>query len=346
MRTIEWMQDRVRLIDQTQLPWRLVFLDVRNYKDMIDAMKRMAVRGAPALGIAGAYALVLAAQKIEAQEKEAFLLRLKCTAKEIEYARPTAVNLAWAVRRCLGSAESVLPGKDASEIKAALLAEAIKIQQEDESANRCIGSLGAQLIPQGSTILTHCNAGALATSAYGTALGVVRAAWERDKSIQVYATETRPLLQGARLTAWELAQEGIPVTLITDSMAGHFLRRGEIQCVVVGADRIAANGDAANKIGTYSLAVLAKENKVPFYVAAPTSTIDLSLSSGDLIPIEERSPEEVTRIQGVQIAPEGVSVRNPAFDVTPHKYITAIITEKGIVRKPYLTELRSILSNG
>ena len=343
IRSIEWQKDRVRIIDQTQLPAKLAFLDIADHKGMIDAIKRLAIRGAPALGVAGAYATVLAAQKIEAKDKGVFLSRLKECAKEIEGSRPTAVNLAWAVRRCLDAASS---GNTPEAIRAALVEEATRIQYEDESANKRLGAFGAELLARGSTVLTHCNTGALATSAYGTALGVVRAAWEKDKSIKVFATETRPLLQGARLTTWELAQEGIPVTLITDSMAGHFLRLGEIQSVIVGADRIAANGDTANKIGTYTLSVLARENKAPFYVAAPTSTVDLSIPSGDFIPIEERKPEEVTRIQGVQTAPEGIQVRNPAFDITPHSYVTAIITEKGVVREPYSQGLRRIIPNG
>jgi len=256
--------------------------------------------------------------------------------RELASTRPTAVNLFWALERMKRAAAE---GAAILEIKAALVEEAKRIERESEEADRRIGRLGAELIECGFTILTHCNAGALATAGYGTALGIIKAAHEQGKRIQVFAGETRPLLQGARLTAWELVDAQIPVTLITDSMAGHFMSQGKIDCVVVGADRIAANGDVANKIGTYSVAVLARENSVPFYVAAPTSTIDLSLKSGAEIPIEEREPEEVTWVGGTRIAPDGVGVANPAFDVTPHRYVTAIITEQGILREPYSESL-------
>jgi methylthioribose-1-phosphate isomerase len=255
--------------------------------------------------------------------------------------RPTAVNLFWAIDRMKRLYEG-LRERPAAEIRERLIAEAQQIRLEDIAINEAIGRHGAALVPDGTTVLTHCNAGALATAGYGTALGVVRAAVADGKKIEVFADETRPFLQGARLTVWELQQDGIPATLITDNMAGHFLRSGRIGCVVVGADRIAANGDVANKIGTYSLAVLAKENGVPFYVAAPVSTLDLTLASGDAIPIEERPAEEVTRVFGVPVAPDGVAVQNPAFDVTPSRYVTAIVTERGVARRPYEKSLRTL----
>jgi len=339
MRPIEWHHGRVRLLDQTRLPHQEVYLDIADYRELAQAIKELKVRGAPALGVAAAYGLALAARGIAATSREDLLKAVEAAARELAATRPTAVNLSWALERLLRQArEAATP----EAMRESLLAEAHRIVQEDEAANRAIGSHGASLIPSGASLLTHCNAGALATAGYGTALGVVRAAWEQGKVAKVYATETRPLLQGARLTAWELLHDGIPVTLITDSMAGYFLHRGEISCVVVGADRIAANGDVANKIGTYTIAVVAAEHGIPFYVAAPTSTIDLSMPSGEAIPIEERRPEEVTHFQGVATAPQGVSVANPAFDVTPHQYVTAIITEKGVLREPYGERLRKL----
>ncbi|MBI2917011.1 MAG: S-methyl-5-thioribose-1-phosphate isomerase [Chloroflexi bacterium] len=345
IRPIEWREGRVRLLDQTRLPGEVVYLDITDYRDMAQAIKTLQVRGAPALGVAGAYGLVLAAQAITAGDCSAFLASVKKAAVELRATRPTAVNLGWALDRLLrvadqGAREAV---GAIHELPLRLLNEAHRIAQEDEAGNLAIGRHGAELVPQGASVLTHCNAGALATSAYGTALGVVRAAWEQGRIRRVFNTETRPLLQGARLTAWELLQDGIQTTLITDSMAGYFIHRGEIDCVVVGADRIAANGDVANKIGTYTIAVLAAEHGIPFYVAAPTSTIDLSVPNGEAIPIEERRPEEVTHIQGVATAPAGVWVANPAFDITPHQYVTAIITEKGVVREPYQERLRRLV---
>lgn len=337
MRTIQWIDDRLRILDQTRLPREEVYLELQDHQGVAQAIREMRLRGAPAIGVAAAYGIALGAQQIEAQEREAFLEELRGICDTLRSTRPTAVNLFWAIDKLQRVARE---SGTIAEIKAALLAEARRIEAEDEEANRCIGAYGAELIGEGFAILTHCNAGALATAGYGTALGVIRAAHEQGKQIRVYVDETRPLLQGSRLTAWELMREGIPFTLIADTMAGHFLGRAEIDCVIVGADRIAANGDVANKIGTYQLAVLAKENGVPFYVAAPTSTIDLALASGLEIPIEERSPQEVTHIQGVPIAPEGVRVANPAFDVTPHRYVSAIITEKGVVREPYEEGLR------
>jgi methylthioribose-1-phosphate isomerase len=341
MKPVEFLGNKLKIIDQTQLPGKLAFIELRDYIDVVAAIKEMKVRGAPAIGVAAAYGIALGARDIKADTKAEFLGQLGKILKAFAAARPTAVNLFRSIDRMKKAAEK---SRDVPQIKQALIKEARKIHAEEETATRRLSQLGAELIKNGATVLTHCNAGALATAGYGTALGVIKAAKEQGKKIEVIATETRPLLQGARLTTWELMQENIPVTLITDSMTGYFLSRGKVSCVIVGADRIAANGDTANKIGTYTLAVLAKENGIPFYVAAPTSTIDLSLKSGAEIPIEERNPEEVTSIKGVRLAPKGAKAANPAFDVTPHKYITAIITEKGIIRKPYIRGLKRLLS--
>jgi methylthioribose-1-phosphate isomerase len=339
MKPIEWLGNKLKIIDQTQLPGNLVFVELRDYTDVVAAIKQMRVRGAPAIGVAAAYGIALGAQNIKAENKARFLSQFDKILKAFAAARPTAANLFRAIDRMKKVAETA---GDVAGIKRSLIDEAKTIHAEEEAATRRLSQLGAGLIKNGATILTHCNAGALATAGYGTALGVIKTAREQGKKIEVIATETRPLLQGACLTAWELMQEKIPVTLITDSMAGYFMSRGKVNYVIVGADRIAANGDTANKIGTYTLAVLAKENGVPFYVAAPTSTIDLSLKSGAEIPIEERNPEEVTSIKGVRLAPKGVAAANPAFDVTPHQYITAIITEKGTVKKSYLSSLKKL----
>ena len=332
VKAIEWLEGKIRIIDQTRLPWEEVYLELRDYRELAAAIREMRIRGAPAIGIAAAYGVALAAQGIEASSKEEFLAQLRNVSQTLSATRPTAINLFWALDRMNRVAEAC---RDVSRIKEALLEEAKRIDSENEEADRLLSGYGAELLEDGFTVLTHCNAGALATGGYGTALGVIRAATEQGKRVRVFVSETRPLLQGARLTSWELVQYGIPFTLIADTMTGYFLSRGEIDCVIVGADRIAANGDVANKIGTYNIAVLAHENAVPFYVAAPTSTIDLSLPSGEGIPIEERGAEEVTHIQGVRIAPPGVGVENPAFDVTPHRYISAIITERVVVREPY-----------
>jgi methylthioribose-1-phosphate isomerase len=340
MKPVEWLDNKLKIINQTQLPGKLAYLELRNYAEVVAAIKGMKVRGAPAIGVAAAYGIALGAQNIKSETKAKFLSQFEKILQAFSAARPTAVNLFRAIDRMKKVVETT---GDVQKIKQALIDEARRIHAEEEAATRHLSRLGAELIKNGVTILTHCNAGALATAGYGTALGVIKAAREQGKKIQVIATETRPLLQGARLTAWELMQENIPVILITDSMAGYFLSRGKVSCVIVGADRIAANGDTANKIGTYTLAVLAKENSVPFYVAAPTSTIDLSLKSGTEIPIEERNPEEVTSIKGVRLAPKGAIAANPAFDVTPHKYVTAIITEKGIVREPYANSLKRVI---
>ena len=338
VKAIEWANGKLRLLDQTKLPVEQRSLELSHYQEVVQAITEMRVRGAPAIGVAAAYAVAMSARDIQAETHQEFLARLAESGNEIASARPTAVNITWAVQRMLDVAASE-PGLN--EVKARLLAEAQRIQEEDVEINRRMGKYGAELMPDGGAVLTHCNTGALATAGYGTALGVIRAGWESGKRFHVFNTETRPFLQGARLTSWELVQLGIPSTLIVDSGAGLLMRRGEISCAIVGADRIAANGDVANKIGTYSLAVVARENGIPFYVAAPASTVDLNISSGSEIPIEERRPEEVTRFSGAQTAPEGIGVRNPAFDVTPHQYITAIVTEKGIVREPYSENLFS-----
>jgi methylthioribose-1-phosphate isomerase len=337
---IEWLGDRVRILDQTRLPQEEVYLELDDYREVASAIAELKIRGAPAIGIAGAYAVALGAVQIKAATRDKFLEKLDGVIDAIAATRPTARNLFFALERCKKTADS---GKSTADIKKALVDEAMKIHRQEADATRRLSLFGAELIKDGWTVLTHCNTGPLATSGYGTALGVIITARSKGKNVRVLADETRPLLQGARLTTWELQKAGVPVTLITDNMAGYFMKTGKVDCVITGADRIAANGDAANKIGTYTLAVLARENKIPFYIAAPTSTIDPSLKTGDAIPIEERQPEEVTHVQGVPIAPEGVSAANPAFDVTPHKYITAILTEKGIIRPPYGGGIKGIL---
>jgi methylthioribose-1-phosphate isomerase len=329
---IAWLGDRVMIIDQTRLPQEEVYLELDDYLSLASAIAELKIRGAPAIGIAGAYAVALGALKTESAGREEFLEKLRGIIGAIAATRPTARNLFRALDRMRQVAES---GGDIKKTKSALVDEAVKIHAEEAAATEHLSRFGAELIQDGSTILTHCNTGPLATAGYGTALGVIKMAKEQGKEIRVFATETRPLLQGARLTAWELKRAKIPFTLITDSMAGYFMKMGKVGCVITGADRIAANGDTANKIGTYMLAVLAKENGLPLYIAAPTTTIDPSLASGKEIPIEERSADEVTHIQSIRIAPEGISAANPAFDVTPHRYITAIITEKGVIKEPY-----------
>jgi len=336
---IEWLGNKVKLLDQTRLPREQVYLELSDYQEVASAIKEMRIRGAPAIGVAGAYGIALGALKIEAASRDEFLLRLKDIMQTLAATRPTARNLFVAIDRMQQAAGA---GGDMEQIKKALVSEAARIHSGEAEATGKLARFGAELIKDGATILTHCNTGPLATTGCGTALGVIRQAKEQGKKIKVLASETRPLLQGARLTAWELKQALIPFTLITDSMAGHFLSRGEIDCIIIGADRIAANGDTANKIGSYTLAVLAMENGVPFYVAAPVSTIDLSLACGDEIPIEERDPDEVTHLQGISTAPEGTRAANPAFDVTPHHYITAIVTEKGVIKEPYIERLKGI----
>ena len=334
---LKWLGERIRILDQTRLPQEEAYLELEDYRSVASAIVEMKVRGAPAIGVLGAYGVALGALKIDAGTRDDFLTKLREVSQTLAGTRPTARNLFGALKRMSQMAEA---GKTIEQIKAALVKEAIRIHSEESEATRELSQFGAELIRDGFTILTHCNTGSLATAGYGTALGVIKRAWEQGKKIKVFATETRPLLQGARLTAWELKKTGIPFTLVTDSMAGYFMKQKKVDCVIVGADRIAANGDTANKIGTYTLSVLAKENNIPFYIAAPTSTTDPTMATGDDIPIEERSPEEVTCIQGVRIAPEGVTVANPAFDVTPHHYISAIITERGIIREPYIENLK------
>ena len=339
IRPVEWLDDRLRIIDQTRLPGDTVYLEFTGYHGVVEAIKELKVRGAPAIGVAAAYGIALGARNIQQHEKREFLNQLEAVMQDFAAARPTAVNLFHAIDRMRRTAEIQ---DDVQATKLALIEEAKLFHSEEIAASERISRYGAELIKDGDTIITHCNAGPLATAGHGTALGIIIAAAARGKKISVFVDETRPLLQGARLTTWELLQEHIPAVLITDSMAGYFLRKENIGCVIVGADRIAANGDTANKIGTYSLAVLASENRVPFYVAAPTSTIDLSAASGDDIPVEERTAEEVTTIAGTRIAPPGVQVANPAFDITPYRYITAIITEEGVVEGQYEIELKKL----
>src|SRR5215831_6562411 len=336
--TIEWTSQGVVMIDQTRLPLHEEYVTCRNYQEVATAIKDMIIRGAPAIGVAAAMGIAIGVQK---GEENGFDAQFETICETLAKTRPTAVNLFWAIDR-MKRLYTSLRGKPLGEIRERLIQEAQLVREEDIAINRAIGSHGAGLVPDHKTVLTHCNAGALATAGYGTALGVIRAARESGKQIDVFADETRPFLQGARLTVWELQQDGIPTTLITDNMAGHFMKSGRIGCVVVGADRIASNGDVANKIGTYSVAVLARENGVPFYVAAPISTLDLTLASGDEIPIEQRSASEVTHVFGHPVAPEGALVQNPAFDVTPARYVGAIITEKGVARAPYEESLRAL----
>ena len=337
--TIEWKdagpftRGEVVMIDQRRLPREEVFVTCRTYEDVAEAIRSMVIRGAPAIGVAAAMGVALGVQ--QDADFETVCSTLAAT-------RPTAVNLFWAIERMRRMHGSFTAASHRERVRAMVI-EAQQIRLEDIDTCRAIGQHGAELVPDGKTVLTHCNAGALATAGYGTALGVIRAAVEAGKKIDVFADETRPFLQGARLTAWELQQDGIETTLITDNMAGHFLHSGRIGCVVVGADRIAANGDVANKVGTYSVAVLAKENGVPFYVAAPVSTFDLTLASGDLIPIEQRAASEVTHMYGVPVAPENIAVQNPAFDITPARYVTAIICERGVARAPYKESLAALV---
>lgn len=336
--TVQWHEGAVRLLDQSRLPETVAFLDCRDVESVALAIRELKVRGAPAIGVTAAMGVALGAQSIPATDYEPFSKALLAICDRLAATRPTAVNLFWAIERMKRKLSS-LRGEPVAAIKAALWKESQVILEEDIALCKAMGRHGAELIQKGQTILTHCNAGALATAGYGTALGVIRAAWEQGKQIQVIADETRPVLQGARLTAWELMQDKIPVTLITDNMAGALMRQGKIHLCIVGADRIAANGDVANKIGTYSVAVLAKAHGIPFYVAAPYSTIDLQTKSGADIPIEQRNAQEVTSIHGSHpVAPSGVSVYNPAFDVTPAELISGIITERGVFTPQELAE--------
>jgi methylthioribose-1-phosphate isomerase len=341
IKTIEYVDGVVRMIDQTRLPTEKVFVDCKTIEDVGQAIKTMIIRGAPAIGVAAAMGVSLGAGTITASSFDDFFKEMEQQCDHLGKSRPTAVNLAWAINRMK---QVAMDSKDLSipNLKTRLKEEALTILTEDISINQSMGQHGQTLVENGNVILTHCNAGALATAGFGTALGVVRASVNAGKNIRVMANETRPFLQGARLTAWELKEDNIPVKLITDSMCGHFMKNQDIDLVVVGADRIAGNGDVANKIGTYMVAVLAKENNIPFYVAAPVSTLDLSLSSGNEIPIEERSAEEVVNINNKRISPEGIEVAHPAFDITPNKLVTAIITEEGIAYPPFTESLKAM----
>ncbi len=344
MRSIEWKDGRVRMIDQRRLPHEYVVVEFDDCRAVARAIREMHIRGAPAIGAAAAYGLALAAVRSGAKTREALLSDLEEAVETLHQTRPTASNLFWALQRMLRKArhEGL---EDVGQIQEALVAEAEAIASEDVEINKRMGEHGAELISPGDNILTHCNAGALATVDYGTALAPIRVAHAQGKRIHVYVDETRPRLQGARLTAWELMREGIPLTLIADNAAGYFIQTGKVDIILVGADRVAANGDVANKIGTYKLAVVAKENGIPFYTVVPTPTIDLSLPSGAQIPIEERDASEVTHIQGQRIAPQGVPVANPAFDITPHRYLTGIITEHGVIGPPFEEGLRKAVQS-
>jgi methylthioribose-1-phosphate isomerase len=339
--TLRWEHDRLALLDQRLLPRELQYCRCDSAASTAEAIRTMVVRGAPAIGCAAAYGVALEAQRLARSPPAQFRAAIELAIEHLARSRPTAVNLAWALGR-MRSALAALGSRPPAELAVALVQEAQAIHAEDVAMNRRLGALGAELVPDGARILTHCNAGALATAGHGTALGVIRSAVETGKRVQVYADETRPWLQGARLTAWELLQDGIPTTLIADSASGHLMSRGEIDLIIVGADRVAANGDTANKIGTYTVAVLASRHAIPFYVACPLSTIDRALPDGRGIPIEERASEEVTGYRDTRWAPEGVQVRNPSFDVTPAELITALITERGIVRPVGEAGIRSL----
>ena len=342
IKTLEWTDIGVRFIDQTKLPTEEVYVTCKTYEEVADAIKTMIVRGAPAIGVAAAMGIALGVRDSQAKSADELAPDFHRICDVLGATRPTAVNLFWAIRRMQDKFADVraLP---IQQIRNALVTEAQRMHVEDIAANEAMGRHGATLLPAEGSVLTHCNAGALCCAGYGTALGVIRAAIESGKQIHVFADETRPFLQGSRLTAWELMKDNIPTTLISDNMAGAMMRQGKIDAVVVGADRIAANGDVANKIGTYTVAILAKEHGIPFYVAAPISTVDLATPDGGKIPIEQRAATEVTHMAGKRIAPEGVSVENPAFDVTPHHYVAAIITERGLARAPYHESLRRLV---
>ncbi len=343
VKTIDWTDDGVVMIDQRLLPLEEINNTYTDYQGIAEAIETMVIRGAPAIGIAAAMGFAIGVLKASDKNLDE---QVEEISKVLAATRPTAVNLFWAIERMKKLySELRADGVDLATLRQRLVDESKEVLRDDIEINKQMGRNGAALLPQGATVMTHCNAGALATGGYGTALGVIRAAVESGNPVTVYSNETRPFMQGARLTVWELQQDSIPVTLITDNMAGHTMKSGKISAVVVGTDRVAGNGDVANKIGTYTVAVLAKENGIPFYVAAPTSTLDMSLTSGDQIPIEERDPSEVTQIRGQQIAPLGTDVINPAFDVTPNKYVTAIITEKGVARAPYTESLAALMKS-
>jgi len=341
IQTLEWTEQGVRFIDQTKLPTEEIYVTSNNYQQVADAIRTMIVRGAPAIGVAAGMGIALGVRDSKAETVGELKQELDHISEVIGQTRPTAVNLFWAIQRMKEKFER-LRIRPLAQIKHEMVEEAKRMHAEDIAANQAMGRYGATLLPSEGSVLTHCNAGALATAGYGTALGVIRAAVEQGKKIHVYADETRPFLQGARLTAWELMKDGIPTTVISDNMAGAMMKQGKIGAIVVGADRIAANGDVANKIGTYTVAVLAKENGVPFYVAAPLSTVDMNCPEGSKIPIEQRNAREVSHIAGKQMVPDGVSIENPAFDVTPAKYVGAIVTECGIARAPYLESLQKL----
>jgi methylthioribose-1-phosphate isomerase len=341
MRTIEWRSGVVRMIDQRLLPHKYVEVEFTDYRDVAEAIREMCIRGAPAIGAAAAYGVAVAAVHSQAKDRPQLAAEVRQAADVLLATRPTASNLFWALNRMLTRLEDDSLG-GVEDVRNALVAEAEALAEEDVAANKEMGRYGAELIEDGYSILTHCNAGALATVDYGTALAPIRMAWEQGKRVHVFVDETRPRLQGARLTSWELMREGIPMTLIADNAAGYYLQKGAIDLVLVGADRVVANGDVVNKIGTYKVAVVTKENGVPFYPVVPTSTIDLGVASGDQVPIEERDAEEVTHVHGQPIAPQGVEAANPAFDVTPFRYVTGIITERGIVYPPFGKGLRAV----
>jgi len=341
IQTLEWTDHGVRFLDQTKLPSEETYVTCKTHEQVADVIRNMVVRGAPAIGVAAGMGIALGVSNSKAESTGDLKRDFDQVCDVIGKTRPTAVNLFWAIRRMQEKFERVRI-RPIPQIKQALIEEAQRMHAEDIAANQAMGRHGAALMPASGGVLTHCNAGALATAGYGTALGVIRAAVEQGKKIHVYADETRPFLQGSRLTAWELMKDGIPTTVISDNMAGAIMRQGKIKAIVVGADRIAANGDVANKIGTYTVAVLAKEHSIPFYVAAPISTVDLACPDGSQIPIEQRNAKEVTHIAGKQMVPDGVSIENPAFDVTPAEYIAAIITEKGIARAPFDNSLRKL----
>ncbi len=342
IKTIHWDNNTSEIIDQRLLPYEFKTINIKTCEEMYIAIKDMIIRGAPAIGIAGAHGITLAAIELSKKfpSKDEFLKELNKKAQHLKSSRPTAVNLMWAIDKQMNLAQSTRGS--INEITAALIENAIKMENEDIEINKKIGDYGASIVPKGAVILTHCNAGALATVGYGTALGVIRSAFAKDPTIKVFADETRPRQQGARLTTWELTQDGIPTTLITDGMCSYFMSKGMIDMVVVGADRIASNGDSANKIGTYTVAIAAKYHNIPFYIAAPTSTIDISIKTGKEIPIEERSHEEVTHINGDWICAKDVDIINPGFDVTPNELITGIITEKGILKPDFKESIKRI----